>query len=143
MTAPPIAPPDPLIGRPRAPTPAPAEHAVRQALRDLLLRIGPVALLSADDEVVLCIEVDGIRYTLTHQRAPADRPPVALSAREREIARLISAGHTNKTVAAILEISLWTVDTHIRRIFAKLGVRSRSAMVARLAESGLLATEST
>jgi Bacterial regulatory proteins, luxR family len=50
----------------------------------------------------------------------------------------ISAGHTNKTVAAVLDISLWTVDTHIRRIFAKLGVRSRSAMVAQLAELGLI-----
>lgn len=110
------------------------------ALRALIGRLAPSAPLNDEEEVVLCVELDGMRYTLTHQRAPKPKPATALSAREREIARLISAGHTNKTVAAVLDISLWTVDTHIRRIFAKLGVRSRSAMVARVAELGLLST---
>ena len=38
----------------------------------------------------------------------------------------------SKIVADILEISAWTVGTHIRRIFAKLGVNSRAAMVAKV-----------
>ena len=33
-------------------------------------------------------------------------------------------------VASALDISLWTVSTHMRRIFAKLGVNSRAEMVA-------------
>jgi DNA-binding CsgD family transcriptional regulator len=87
---------------------------------------------------MLRAELDGMRYTLLQQRVPNRQRAISLSAREREIARLISGGHTNRTVAAVLDISLWTVDTHIRRIFTKLGVRSRSAMVAKLAELGLL-----
>jgi DNA-binding CsgD family transcriptional regulator len=68
-------------------------------------------------------------------RVPRERPRhQSLSSREREIARMIAEGHTNKTVAAVLEISSWTVSTHLRRIFAKLGVASRAAMVARLIE---------
>ena len=49
---------------------------------------------------------------------------------------MIAKGYTNKTIAAVLDISSWTVDTHVRRIFGKLGVRSRGAMVARLAAAG-------
>jgi len=36
----------------------------------------------------------------------------------------------------VLEISTWTVATHLRRIFAKVGVSSRAAMIARLLERG-------
>jgi DNA-binding CsgD family transcriptional regulator len=59
---------------------------------------------------------------------------VVLSPREQEIARMVSKGYANKTIAAVLEISTWTVGTYIRRIFAKLGVGSRAAMVTRLQE---------
>jgi hypothetical protein len=44
---------------------------------------------------------------------------------------MVAIGHPNKAIAAVLEISSWTVCTHLRRIFAKLGVSSRAAMVAR------------
>jgi len=53
--------------------------------------------------------------------------------------RLVAEGLPNKCISAILEISSWTVATHLRRIFAKLGVGSRAAMVARLLEEGLIA----
>jgi DNA-binding CsgD family transcriptional regulator len=101
--------------------------------------LGPQAA-TTEEETVLSVELNGVQYSLAQRQARSSPEPVKLSAREREIARLISSGHTNKTVAAVLEISLWTVDTHIRRIFAKLGVRSRSAMVARLAELGIIGT---
>lgn len=38
-------------------------------------------------------------------------------------------------IAAVLEINSWTVSTHLRLMFAKLGVSSRAAMVARVLES--------
>jgi two-component system nitrate/nitrite response regulator NarL len=63
---------------------------------------------------------------------------VSLSPRELSIARLIAQGLPNKHISLVLEISPYTVATHLRRIFVKLGVSSRAAMVARLHEKRLL-----
>lgn len=80
--------------------------------------------------VLLDVEVDGVRCLFVRLR-PGVR--VTLSPRELEIARMVAEGYPNKTIAAVLDISSWTVGTHLRRIFAKLGVSRRAAMVARLA----------
>ena len=45
--------------------------------------------------------------------------------------RAIAQGLPNKCIGAVLDISAWTVATHLRRIFAKLGVTSRAAMIAK------------
>lgn len=54
-----------------------------------------------------------------------------LTGREIEIAILVSLGFPNKQIASHLNISEWTVSTHLRRIFTKLQVNSRAAMVYR------------
>ncbi len=59
---------------------------------------------------------------------------LGLSPRECEIARLVGRDLTNKEIGAVLEISSWTVATHLRRVFAKLGVHSKAAMVAVITE---------
>jgi DNA-binding CsgD family transcriptional regulator len=92
-----------------------------------------------DGEVLLDVEIDGVRCVLVAARADTGQP--VLSPREQEIARMVAQGYPNKTIAAVLEISSWTVSTHLRRVFAKLGVRSRAAMVARLFGEHLLPDE--
>ncbi|HHP7232249.1 MAG TPA: response regulator transcription factor [Xenococcaceae cyanobacterium] len=52
-----------------------------------------------------------------------------LSERELQIATLVAQGLSNKEMATLLQISEWTIATHIRRIFMKLKVDSRAAMV--------------
>jgi hypothetical protein len=42
---------------------------------------------------------------------------------------LVATGHATKNIAYELSISEWTVGTHMRRIFAKLNVDNRAAMV--------------
>ena len=81
-------------------------------------------------------EVNGYRLVLIRER----QSPVAelsLSPREKQIARMIAKGYPNKAIAAELDISCWTVGTHLRRIFAKLNVSCRAAMVAKLMDLGL------
>ncbi len=51
---------------------------------------------------------------------------------------MVAQGYPNKTIAAVLEISSFTVSSYLRRIFAKLGVNSRAAMVAQALENRLL-----
>jgi DNA-binding CsgD family transcriptional regulator len=55
-----------------------------------------------------------------------------LSAREREIARLVANGLTNAEVGKALHISARTVGTHLSRIFAQLELKNRTEL-ARLA----------
>ncbi|HWC25526.1 MAG TPA: helix-turn-helix transcriptional regulator, partial [Solirubrobacteraceae bacterium] len=63
------------------------------------------------------------------RRAPrGDRGVGALSAREFEIAQLVTARKTNREIAAELFLSEKTVETHLRNIFGKLGVSSRRAV---------------
>jgi len=77
-------------------------------------------------------------------RAPRPRRPDAvgtvdaLSVREREIARLVADGLTNREIAARLFLSAKTVEAHLARMFTKLGVKSRVGVAQRLsgAESG-------
>lgn len=90
---------------------------------------------SATEEIVFDLVIDGVRYLLIRLPKPT-QVTAQLSPREQEIVRLVALGHSNKIIGDILNISSWTVCTHLRRIFAKLGVGSRAAMVARLLQVG-------
>lgn len=61
-----------------------------------------------------------------------------LSQREAQILRLLAEGHSNKELARKLFVTENTVETHLRRIYSKLGIRSRIQAVARAMEVGLL-----
>ena len=71
--------------------------------------------------------------------AHAGRPEHGvLTERERAVLREIAAGHTNRQIAAALSISPHTVARHVQNIFAKLGVSTRAAAVARGIEQHLV-----
>jgi ATP/maltotriose-dependent transcriptional regulator MalT len=57
----------------------------------------------------------------------------ALSAREREVATLVASGMRNRDVATALFVSEKTVESHLARIYDKLGVRSRAALATIIA----------
>lgn len=87
-------------------------------------------LAEGDARVLLDLEIGDVRCLIV--RTDRSDPVGLLSPREREIARMVACGHPNKTIASVLEISSWTVTSHLRRIFMKLGVTSRAAMVSQL-----------
>lgn len=66
---------------------------------------------------------------------PANNAWAALSAREAQVARAVTAGRSNKEVASQLFISERTVKAHLSAVFEKLGVRDRLQLVLRLAAS--------
>jgi DNA-binding CsgD family transcriptional regulator len=85
---------------------------------------------SNSEQIVFDVDIDGSRYILI-RTASLERGVPLLSPREREIVRMVAQGRQNKVIANELHISAWTVSTHLRRIFTKLGVSSRAAMVAK------------
>jgi DNA-binding CsgD family transcriptional regulator len=67
-----------------------------------------------------------------YQLAEVIAEAYGLTAREREVARLVVAGNSNPEVAAALSISVTTVQDHLKKVFAKLGVASRYELTARM-----------
>jgi DNA-binding CsgD family transcriptional regulator len=55
---------------------------------------------------------------------------LGLSAREREVAALALQGHSTKAIASALVISPWTAQDHLKAIYEKVGVSSRSELVS-------------
>ena len=61
-----------------------------------------------------------------------------LTTREVEILRLVTSGLTNRQLAERLGVSTRTVDAHLRSIYAKLGIKSRSAATRYTIENHLV-----
>ena len=76
------------------------------------------------------------------EQRPLAKPQIetesTLTPRESQILRLLADGHSNKTLAAKLFVTENTVETHLRRIYGKLGIRSRTQAVAKALENGLI-----
>jgi DNA-binding CsgD family transcriptional regulator len=59
-------------------------------------------------------------------------PPPSLTRREQEIARLAAEGLPSRLIADRLAVSVRTVDSHLYRVYMKLGVRDRAGLAAAL-----------
>ena len=91
-------------------------------------RLGMRGLVAAAEAT---LSVDG-------DTTPGDSPIAAtdewglLSPRQREVARLLCGGATNKEMAAKLGLSVRTIDMHVRHILGRLECRSRAEAAARI-----------
>ncbi|TDZ94578.1 putative transcriptional regulatory protein NarL [Mycobacteroides salmoniphilum] len=86
-------------------------------------------------DVVTASLTSGLAGEIRRRAQPAGP---ALSAREREVLRMIAAGLTVPTIAKQLFLAPSTVKTHVQRLYEKLGVGDRAAAVAEAMRRGLL-----
>jgi DNA-binding NarL/FixJ family response regulator len=110
---------------------------------------GYVLKHSAGEELVRAIQevVQGRVYltplltkdVITTLTEPTTQPPVRLTPRQREVLRLIAEGRRMKEIAAILQLSTRTVETHKYEMMRALGVDSTAALVRYAIELGLVA----
>lgn len=94
-----------------------------------------------NEQVLLQRIEEAIRLDQTNREAVAHRHIVnarmaALTPREREVMRLIVAGHSNKEVARQLELSTRTIETHRGHIMEKTGAHSLADLIALAIASG-------
>lgn len=61
-----------------------------------------------------------------------------LTAREREVVKLIAEAHTNREIAGILHLSEKTVESHRGNVLRKLGMRDRVELVRWAVRRGLI-----
>jgi DNA-binding NarL/FixJ family response regulator len=69
---------------------------------------------------------------------PPPSDELSLTPQEMRLLKLLTEGHQNKTAAAELGISIHTVDFHLRSIYGKLHVHSRSGAIARALRDRLI-----
>ncbi|MFF4845490.1 AAA family ATPase [Streptomyces collinus] len=74
----------------------------------------------------------------THRQAPfGAQERDVLTEREREVARLVGLGHTNREIADDLRLSVKTIEYHLRSVFAKLAVHNRRELRRRVQAGGI------
>ncbi|MGH2805740.1 MAG: helix-turn-helix transcriptional regulator [Actinomycetota bacterium] len=88
---------------------------------------------------------DSLGASLWAERAGAELARVSgrarasgeLTSSEKRVAELVATGLSNKEIAAQLFVSVRTVESNLSKVYAKLGARSRTELVARLAEGSI------
>ena len=97
----------------------------------------PAALISGekapgtrDSEGLPFVSRDA-HYVAVRSVQPGGRVNETLTARERDVLATLGRGFSNKHIARVLQISPETVKSHVKRIFLKLAVRTRTQAVLR------------
>lgn len=83
-------------------------------------------------------ESNAARNLLAACRRGDDAPSSELTARERDVIRLLAEGLTNRQIAETLVVSEHTVHRHVTNILRKLGVPSRTAAATHAVRAGLV-----
>jgi DNA-binding NarL/FixJ family response regulator len=114
-----------------------ATAAARQALGDDVFAAAVAAGRTLTPEQAIAEVVAFVAPPVaTPTSEPADR--VHFTEREAEVLRLLVAGHPDRAIAEALYLSVRTVENHVARIFAKLGVRTRTAAATAAITGGLV-----
>jgi DNA-binding NarL/FixJ family response regulator len=123
--------------------PAVVRAAFLAGVHGYLLKSSPLTTVTDGLRAALAGEVfadPGIATSLAQglTRTGAEEAVGELSARERDILRLVADGHTNKEIGEKVDLSALTVKSHLARIARKLGTGDRAHMVALGLRSGVI-----
>ncbi|WP_405945862.1 AAA family ATPase [Streptomyces prunicolor] len=110
--------------------------AQARAARETAARLGAAPLLARLDALIR-------RGRLGEQAPDAGDRPSPLTAREREVLRLLALGRSNRQIGEELFITGKTASVHVSNILAKLGAASRTEAVAIAYRQGLITPEAT
>jgi LuxR family maltose regulon positive regulatory protein len=96
--------------------------------------------LSALDPYLRTILAHQTTSKTAHQRTGRHsvRASERLSARERAVLVLVAKGQSNKRAAQTLKVAPETIKSHLKRVFVKLGAKTRAEAVSRAADLGQL-----
>lgn len=72
----------------------------------------------------------------TSNEFPSLEPPDRLTAREIEVLRMMSGGHSNREIAEAFNVAEGTIKNHVSNILSKMGVRDRTRAVLKALEKG-------
>jgi two-component system, NarL family, nitrate/nitrite response regulator NarL len=127
---------DQLRGRETAPRIVVYTGAQSEAVPSQVMAHGGAAFVSKSEQPELLLDTIAavaqgrMIFPFLDVRAIHQSPIAALTRRELEVLALLAAGQTNKQIATAQSVSLNTVKFHVKNLFEKLGVRSRSQAVA-------------
>lgn len=118
----------------RTPFDQAADDRTRAMLRKALGEDGFVRLLSSPGEPV----EEVVTFALAGGVSDPGEPQTSLSQRELDVLRLLVSGLTDREIADELFIGVRTVESHVARMCAKLGVRGRTAAVSEALRTGMV-----
>jgi len=108
-----------------------AAAARRLGASGFVVKTAPVAQLV---EAIRCAAAGGEAFGC----GPDHPAPAAPTRRELEVVRLVVEGRSNDEIGAALGITSKTVEGHLRRLFERLGLQSRTELAARALREGWL-----
>jgi DNA-binding NarL/FixJ family response regulator len=108
-----------------------ADAALRLGAAGFVLKTAPLAELI---DAIQRVASGGLAFSIR----PAGASLARLSPREHDVVRLVAAGRTNDEIGADLGIGSKTVETHLARLFERLGVASRTELAMRAIREGWL-----
>jgi DNA-binding NarL/FixJ family response regulator len=108
-----------------------ADAALRLGAAGFVLKTAPIAELT---EAIRRVAAGGLAFAVR----PGGGTVARLSPREHDVVRLVADGRTNDEIGAELGIGSKTVETHLARLFDRLGVASRTELATRAVREGWL-----
>jgi DNA-binding NarL/FixJ family response regulator len=108
-----------------------AEAALRLGAAGFVLKTAPLPELV---DAIRRVAAGGLAFSVR----PASAGLARLSPREHDVVRLVADGRTNDEIGSALQIGSKTVETHLARLFERLGVASRTELAMRAVREGWL-----